>query len=407
MIAALAIFEDPGWRKLRPLTDTLPVPALAFGASTLAGRWLAATGLPLAGLEARADAVAAWHGRPATVRGGFGADAELLAVNAAALPGPWLDEALAAAGPGAWHAGGALVAARLPATRAEALLGSGAEFAGRVAALGLPAREADAARLEYPWHLVERNAQALAADLGRDGGNAGDVHPSAVLLSPGRVRIAAGARVDPHVVLDAREGPVSIGPGCVLQAHTRVVGPCAVGAGTHLLGGVIAGSTIGPDCRLAGEVEASIFQGWANKRHHGFVGHSVVGEWVNLGALTTTSDLKNNYGAVRVWVDGAEVDSGNPKVGAVIGAHVKTGIGSLLPTGASVGVGANLFGGGRFAPKRTPAFAWWDGERSVPHEIEKFLATARHAMARRGRALGAADEALLRALFAATAPERA
>src|SRR5262249_55816797 len=140
---------------------------------------------------------------------------------------------------------------------------------------------------------------------------------------------------------------------------------------------------------------------------HGFVGHSAIGEWVNLGALTTTSDLKNNYGPVRVWVDGREVDTRSPKVGALIGAHVKTGIGSLLPTGASIGTAANLFGGGRFAPKHVPAFAWWDGERMGEHDLERCLATARIATSRRGRSLEAGAEAALREHFAATARERA
>jgi hypothetical protein len=133
----------------------------------------------------------------------------------------------------------------------------------------------------------------------------------------------------------------------------------------------------------------------------------VIGEWSNLGALTTTSDLKNNYGPVRVWVNGREVDSGNPKVGSLIGGHVKTGIGSLLPTGASIGTGSNLFGGGRFAPKRVPAFTWWDGERSIEHQLEPFLATARIATSRRSLSLSAEEEAALRALHQATSAERA
>src|SRR5262249_25355931 len=115
----------------------------------------------------------------------------------------------------------------------------------------------------------------------------------------------------------------------------------------------------------------------------------------------------NNYGPVRVWVDGREVDSGSSKVGAIIGAHVKTGIGTLLPTGASLGVGANLFGGGRFAPKRVHAFAWWDGDRTAEHELQRFLGTARVAMSRRGRTLSATEQRLLERLFAATAEERA
>src|SRR4029079_18297449 len=155
--------------------------------------------------------------------------------------------------------------------------------------------------------------------------------------------------------------------GAVIEPHTLVRGPCVVGAGTQLLGGVIGGSTWGPWCRVAGEVEACIWQGYANKRHHGFIGHSVIGEWVNLGALTTTSDLKNNYGEVRVVIDGRERATGSNKIGSFIGAHVKTGIGTLLPTGAAIGTGSNLFGGGRFAPKSLASFAWWDGQRTVEH----------------------------------------
>jgi len=402
MIAGVVLFESGGWRKLRPLTDTLPVPALAFGASSLGERLARAAGAPLLAVEARAEVLEAWHARPATAPLPEDPAAEVLALDAAVLPGAWLDLASAAESPRAWVAGERLVAARLTRAQAAPLLGAGGEFADRLAALDLPRQAIDARVVEYPWHLIEWNAEAMVQDLGRGGGVAGEVHPSAVLVAPARIRIAAGARVDPLAVLDARPGPIAIVPRALVGSHTVVVGPCVVGEGTQLLGGVIGGSTLGPECRLAGEIEASIFQGYANKRHHGFVGHSLVGDWVNLGALTTTSDLKNNYGAVRVWVDGAEVDSGNPKIGSVIGAHVKTGIGTLLPTGASVGVGANLFGGGRFAPKRVESFAWWDGERTAIHDLERFLATARVAMSRRGRELGAADERLLRRLSTLT-----
>ena len=407
MTPALLLFEDPAWRSLRPLTDMLPVPALAFGASTLGDRLAAAAGAATFALAGRADVVAAWAARPESAAGGASGD-DVLAILGAALPGPWLDAiARAPAGTrGAWLARGRLIAARLPAAELAPHREAGEQLGECLAALALPAHEVDARVVDHPWQLIEWNAEALAADLAKSTGVAGAVHEAAVLLAPGRVSIGSGARIDPFAVIDAREGPVAIGPRAVIRPHTHVIGPCAIGEGTQILGGVVGGSTIGPECRLAGEIEASIWQGFANKRHHGFVGHSVIGEWVNLGALTTTSDLKNNYGPVRVWIDGREIDSGNPKVGAIVGAHVKTGIGTLLPTGATVGVGANLFGGGRFAAKPVASFAWWDGEHSSVHDLEKFLATSRTAMGRRGRVLGAEEERMLRALFTSTAAER-
>ena len=271
--------------------------------------------------------------------------------------------------------------------------------------LAIEAREAPlAAWRERPAPEVERLAGPGEVAGGFE--QRGTVHRLAALESPDAIAIGEGAHIEAQAVLDARGGPIRIGAGARVAAHTLVSGPCAVGTGAELLGGAIGGSTIGPRCFIAGEVEASLWQGFANKRHHGFVGHSLIGEWVNLGALTTTSDLKNNYGSVRVWVDGREVESGQIKVGAFIGAHTKTGIGSLLPTGASIGSGSNLFGGGRFAPRSVPPFAWWDGERMVEHRLEPFLATARISMGRRERPMSPADERLLRSWFEASAAER-
>ena len=404
MSRRLVLYEDRHWRALRPLTDLLPVPALAFGASDLARRWIAAAGVPLAAIEARAAALAGWHAPPATEAAG--AHDEAIVVNAAALPGAWFDTALAARAPALWLADGRIAGARLPWSSLRGGLGRGEDFETVLLGLALPALPVDAGFLTWPWDLMARNADAIAHDLaGRPARREGAIHRLACLEGEERIAIE-GATVGPFAVLDATPGPILVARGARIEPHTHVRGPCVIGPGTQLLGGAISGSTFGPECRVQGEVEASLWQGHANKRHHGFVGHSVIGEWVNLGALTTTSDLKNNYGTVRVWVDGRDVDSGSPKVGAFVGAHVKTGIGSLLPTGAAIGTGANLFGGGRFAPKAVPAFAWWDGERMREHELERCVATARTALGRRERALTPGAEAALRALHGATAGER-
>ena len=403
----LVLFEDEAWGTLAPLTDLAPVPALAFGGSTLATRWRSAAGLRLIGVHLARDRAKL---RNEAFESNFSAPAEkdeLLLVNAAALPGEWFAAALGDVGPACFTAGERVVLARVPAGQARPMLEGGASLSSAIVSLALPARSVAARFFAHPWDLIEANAAAIGIDLaGQPGANSGQVDARACLLEPQRITVEKGAMVDPLAVLDARGGPISIGAGARIRAHTLVEGPCVIGAGTELLGGRIARSTVGPQCRIAGEVEECIWQGFANKRHHGFVGHSVIGEWVNLGALTTTSDLKNNYGAVRVWTAAGELDSGSNKVGAFIGAHVKTGIGTLLPTGASVGTGANLFGGGRFAPKRVPSFGWWDGERMAEHQFEKFLETARHAMHRRGETLSEAGAVALRRCFDATRAER-
>ena len=407
----LLLFEDHHWPDLRPLADLLPVPALAFGASHLADRWRSAVSaaapdsswLPV---EARAAAVAAWREAPVADTRRPQPQDELLAINAAALPGEWLRWRLDGDSPSSWTSGDRLVGARLPFATAAPGLGRGAEFEAFLVGLGLPSVSVDARLLRWPWDLVEWNLEALAADLESMAPSVeGELHPLAGVYEQERVAIGPGARVDAYAVLDARGGPIRIGAGVVVLSHTVVIGPCAVGAGTRLMGGFVGRSTIGPGCRIAGEVDSSVWQGWANKGHHGFVGHTAVGEWVNLGALTTTSDLKNTYGPVRVTVGGREVDTGQFKVGSFIGAHAKTGIGTLLPTGASVGVAANLFGGGRYAPKHVPAFGWWDGAAMREHRFEKFIATAKLAMARRERPLLAAEEVAFKALHDRTRGE--
>jgi UDP-N-acetylglucosamine diphosphorylase/glucosamine-1-phosphate N-acetyltransferase len=383
------------------------VPALAFGASDLLRRWLATARLPLAGIEARAAALASWHAPPALDTSPVSAGDDAIVVNAAALPGAWFASACESRAPSLWLGEGRVAGARLPLASLRGALGRGEDFEMVLLGLGLPALPVDAEFLLLPWDLMARNPVAIADDLaGATAAARGAVHRLACLEHPERIVVEDGAVVGPFAVLDAGPGPILVGRGARVEAHTHVRGPCVIGAGTQLLGGSIGGSTFGPECRIAGEVEASVWQGYANKRHHGFVGHSVIGEWVNLGALTTTSDLKNNYGNVKVWVDDREVDSHSAKVGAFVGAHVKTGIGTLLPTGAALGTGANLFGGGRFAPKRVPSFAWWDGEAFAEHELERCVATARIAAARRARELTPAAETALRALHAATAPER-
>lgn len=272
----------------------------------------------------------------------------------------------------------------------------------------LPIHRAGGRMIDYPWQLVEHNGAMIAQDF---SARPGDSPPPASLQIVGpreRCWVDPSAQVDPLVVADTTRGPVVIAAGAVLKAFTRLEGPCAIGQGSHILGAKIGGgATVGVHCRVGGEVESSILHGHVNKHHEGFLGHSYLGEWVNLGAGTHTSDLRNDYGEVSVTIAGQTMATGLKKVGSFLGDHVKTGIGALINTGTNVGVFSTILPAGRYAPKYVPSFMnWWKGELREGFPIEHLLETARQAMKRRGQFLTSEHVVLFRGLFEQTALER-
>jgi UDP-N-acetylglucosamine diphosphorylase/glucosamine-1-phosphate N-acetyltransferase len=196
------------------------------------------------------------------------------------------------------------------------------------------------------------------------------------------VCVLSGVTIEPYVVFDATAGPILVGRRATLQAFTRLVGPCFIGEGSTIVGGDIRGSAIGPVCKVRGEVSASIFVGYANKGHEGFVGHSCVGEWANLGAGTTTSNLKNTYGSVSLQTPAGVRETGMQFLGTLFGDHAKTGIGTRLTTGTILGTGANVYGAA-MPPKLVAPFAWGTGAPYATWDIEKFLVVAERVMGRR------------------------
>jgi UDP-N-acetylglucosamine diphosphorylase/glucosamine-1-phosphate N-acetyltransferase len=233
------------------------------------------------------------------------------------------------------------------------------------------------------YDLVTALEQFLGDDLLRLlGGAAADPPPSgATVVGDLRWVSARDAQIEPGVVFDTREGPVVLESGVEVQSGTRLEGPLWAGANTRLLGGPIRGSAIGPWCNVRGEVAATVLLGYANKSHDGFVGHSVLGRWVNLGAGTTTSNLKNTYGPVRLDVGGTGLETGHQLLGSLIGDHAKTAIGTLLGTGTVIGAGANVFDGVR-AAKYIPPFAW-GGAGSERMTRQGFLTVAERVLPRR------------------------
>jgi UDP-N-acetylglucosamine diphosphorylase/glucosamine-1-phosphate N-acetyltransferase len=224
---------------------------------------------------------------------------------------------------------------------------------------------------------LERFLASDCASLAVRGGSA--LPPGSIVLGDAALVRMADAAIEPGVVFDVRNGPVVIERGAQVLSGTRLEGPCWIGPGARVLGGAIRASAFGPRSVVRGEVSSSVFLGYANKAHDGFVGHSVLGHWVNLGAGTTTSNLKNTYGIVRLSVAGTPLATGRQFLGSLIGDHAKTAIGTMLGTGTVIGAGANVFGPG--LGKYLPPFAWGTGGGRVSEE--GFLQVAGRVLPRR------------------------
>jgi UDP-N-acetylglucosamine diphosphorylase/glucosamine-1-phosphate N-acetyltransferase len=236
-------------------------------------------------------------------------------------------------------------------------------------------------QLSQVWDLIGENPDRLARDLASD-------RPSYLprgthRIGDGPVYVSEGVTVEPGVLFDTRHGGIRLDPDVEVRAGARLAGPLHAGPGSRLLGGSYECLSAGPLCYLRGEIEESIVIGHSNKAHDGFLGHAMLGRWVNLGALTTNSDLKNNYGPVRLGRPEGEIETGLVKLGCLIGDHVKSAIGTMINTGTVVGAGANLFGTDR-PPKWVPPFAWGHASDAPVYARDRFLDTAATVLVRRG-----------------------
>jgi len=274
----------------------------------------------------------------------------------------------------------------------------------------LPIEEIDGTFIRYPWDLVHRNPEQIRKDFAffnRGGQILGKIYPNVTLLEEKNIYIGAGAKIKPGVVLDAEDGPIYIDEGVTIMANASLQGPIFVGAKSTIKMGakIYEGTSIGEVCKVGGEVEESIIHSYSNKQHEGFLGHAYLGQWVNLGADSNNSDLKNNYSTVKVYVNGEMIDSGLQFVGLTMGDHAKCGINTMFNTGTVVGVMSNVFGSG-YPDKFIPSFTWGGIESMETYEIDKALEVARRVMARRKVALSIAQEKMLRQVFEMTVSER-
>jgi len=229
--------------------------------------------------------------------------------------------------------------------------------------------------------------------------------PGATCLAPGNVHARSGVNVAPGVVLDASRGPILLDQGASIGANSVIEGPCYIGQNARVqpLSCIRPGTTIGPVCRVGGEISNTIFLGYSNKSHDGFIGDSYIGEWVNCGAGTTTSNLKSTYGEVRLTHGPRQLPSGRMLLGTGIGDHAKTATHTQLPAGGYIGV-ASMIAVSHRGAKFTPSFRFVTDESDESTPVEKCYEIANRMMARREKSLDDVDKAVL-AYAARIAPE--
>jgi UDP-N-acetylglucosamine diphosphorylase/glucosamine-1-phosphate N-acetyltransferase len=264
--------------------------------------------------------------------------------------------------------------------------------------------------LTYPWHLVVNNEKAIEQDYDWIRAKGEIVDPgnkNGIEMLGEKHSISESADLERFVTLDSRKGPIILDAEAVVQSFSYVTGPCYIGKGTIIKSARVGGGTsIGDQCRIGGEVEASLIHDYTNKNHEGFLGHSFVGSWVNLGALTTNSDLKNTYGNIRMKVNRKEIDTGLNKVGCFVSDMCKTSIGTLILSGKSIGVGSNIFG---VVEEDVPSFTLYAkslSAKSAEIYLDSSIETQTRMMERRKIKISEGYKQMITAVYKMTASDR-
>lgn len=281
---------------------------------------------------------------------------------------------------------------------------------------GLFVEHVDVKYATYIWDLIFNSKNEIENDFIRvkqernikpGEYNRGTILDGVHLIERDNIHIAEGAIVMPGVVIDASRGPVMIDRNATVYPNAVLEGPVYIGEGTKVksCAMIYEGASIGKICKVGGEIEESIILPYTNKQHQGFLGHAYLGSWVNIGADTNNSDLKNNYGTVKITVNGEQVDSGMQFLGLIMGDHSKTAINTMFNTGTVVGFSSNIFGAG-FPDKYIPSFAWGGVDSFTTYDIEKSIETAKRVVARRGRTISSQEEYLFRKVFELTQKQR-
>ena len=274
----------------------------------------------------------------------------------------------------------------------------------------LPAEEVDIEVANYLWDLIYLNGKEIQNDFRiytKGKSSAKKKYAGVNFVNKKNIFIGKDVDIKPGVVLDASTGPIFLEKNVTIFPNAVIQGPFYIGESSKIkiCATIYPNVSIGKVCKIGGEVEDTIIHPYSNKQHSGFLGHSYLGSWINLGADTNNSDLQNNYGTIKIQVNGRHIDSGKQFVGLMMGDHSKTAINTMFNTGTVVGFSSNVYGAG-FPPKYIASFGWGGSESMKEYKLSKALETAKAVFARREREFNKEDEEMFETIFNLTKEDR-
>jgi len=411
----IVIFEDEKYINFEPLIYYRPVYELVCGASTLREKIERAYPGFKVTLHCRKNLEELLKTQVSSVGVNNFSDDDILFINGRVVAPENLSEIISPTlrEDKVFKSNGTVAAARVSGDRLKNILNkdiiSSEDFDG------IPSEEVELTSAEYLWDLVYLNGEELKKDIAFlsskknvEGANAKDEKYVGVnFVNPEQVYISKNVVIKPGVVLDASKGPIYLDKDVVIFPNAVIEGPVYIGESSKVksCATIYENVSVGKLCKVGGEIEDSIIMSYSNKQHSGFLGHSYLGSWVNLGADTNCSDLQNNYGTIKVQVNGRHIDTGRQFVGLVMGDHSKTAINTMFNTGTVVGFSCNVYGEG-FPPKYITSFGWGGSSSVREYKLAKAIETAKAVFKRRDKVFSEEDENIFNTIFNLTKADR-
>jgi len=376
----ICLFEDAEYDPFHPLTLTRPTDDLRIGVLTIADKWVKALEATTCSRILRPPLQHVFDA------GNIDPDQSCTWINSRYLPTDNLIERINDLSEGqCLQFGDTVIAANVGGPDSKQWLENGSPEFNKLFVL----ESTNFLSISNLWDLFQLNGREIVRDialLDAESSNDITVSEQAVLENPSETYIQEGATIEAGCVLNAAKGPIYIGKNATVMSGSLIRGPVAICEDSKVNMGakIYADTTIGPVCKVGGEVNNSIFHSYSNKGHDGFMGNSLIGQWCNIGADTNTSNLKNNYSTIRVtnWTDRQEIETGQQFIGTIMGDHSKTAINTQLNTGTVCGVSCNIFSND-FPPKLIPSFSWVGSNVIQTYKLDKAFDAMEAIMARR------------------------